>query len=441
MKRRNFIKSTAATAAGASLIPFLPSTSSAAARMFGANDSIKVGVIGVKGQGFNNVKGMLGNEGVECVALCDVDRNVLEKRGGDVAKLQGDKKPKLYDDYRKLLEKKDIDAVIIATPDHWHCLLLTDAIDAGKDVWVEKPIANSIEEINIMEKAVHKSDRVVTVGQWQRSDPHFQDAVDFVRSGQLGDIRTVKAWAYMPWDGNFPIVPDEPAPEGVNYDMWLGPAPSRPFNQHRFHWNWRWFWDYAGGLMTDWGVHLLDFALYGMDQYVPNTVISSGGKFAWPDDAKETPDTQYTIYEFDGFGLVWESAIGIGGGCYGRTHGISYIGNKGTLVLDRGGWEVIPEKIKGELQMEAVPMQKRTGPRGVNLHATNFVECMRSRETPNAPIEIGAHIARVAQLGNIAYRTGSKVFWDNDTQQFIKNDKANELVKASYREPWKLPSF
>jgi predicted dehydrogenase len=441
MKRRKFVKGAAVAAAGTSVIPFLPSASGAVSRITGANDRIRVGVIGVNGMGFSNVSAFLGNDNVECTAICDVDRNVLESRQADIAELQDGIRPELYGDYRKLLDRKDIDIAIIGTPDHWHCLQFVDALDAGKDVYVEKPIANSIEECNIMVAATRKSGRIAQVGQWQRSDPHWQDAVDFVKSGKLGDIRTVKGWAYMGWNGNFPIVPDEPAPEGVDYDLWLGPAPSRKFNPHRFHWNWRWFWDYAGGLMTDWGVHILDFALYGMDQYVPNSVMSSGGKFAYPDDAKDTPDTQYAIYEFDDFGLVWESALGIGGGPYGRTHGVAFLGDNGTLVVNREGWEVIPEKDKDEPRMEAVPLTKPVPPRGLIRHVSNFLECVKTRETPNAPIEIGAHIARFSQLGNIAYRTGRKVYWDNDAQAFINDDKANELVKAHYRKPWKLPKL
>jgi predicted dehydrogenase len=195
--------------------------------------------------------------------------------------------------------------------------------------------------------------------------------------------------------------------------------------------------------MTDWGVHLLDYALYGMNRYVPNSVMSSGGKYAYPGDARETPDTQYSIYEFDDFGLSWESAIGIGKGNYGRGHGVAFIGNNGTLVVDRGGWEVIPEKKEGALLMEAVPFTARDESTGSGLdhHVRNFLECIKTREKPRADIEIGAHIARFAHLGNIAYRTGRKVYWDPQKQQFLNDAKANEFVKAEYRSPWKVPKI
>jgi predicted dehydrogenase len=204
MKRRKFIAGTTAAVAGAGFIPYLPSTAAAAARIKGAADRLRVGAIGVNGMGMADLRSILRNDGVECIALCDVDRNVLEERAAETEKLQG-KKPELFGDFRKMLEKKDIDAVIIGTPDHWHCLPMVEACRAGKDVYVEKPIANSIEECNIMVEAARKYDRIVQVGQWQRSDPHWQNAVSFVRSGKLGAIRTVKAWAYIGWKGELPV--------------------------------------------------------------------------------------------------------------------------------------------------------------------------------------------------------------------------------------------
>ena len=439
MERRKFIKNSTAIAAGASVIPIVPGTASAAARIFGANDKVVIGAIGINGMGMSDLRAFLQQEGVECAALCDVDRNVLEKRATETTELQG-KKPDLYGDYRKLLDRKDIDAVIVGTPDHWHCLPMVEASETGKDVYVEKPLANSIQECDIMIKAADRYDRVIQVGQWQRSDPHWQNVVKFVNGGSLGKIRTVKAWAYIGWKGELPARPDEPVPDGVDYDFWLGPAPARPFNLHRFHFNFRWFWDYAGGLMTDWGVHLLDYALYGMNQYVPNAVMSSGGKYAFPEDARETPDTQFANYEFDDFALVWESTIGISGGLYGRGHGVAFLGENGTLVVDRQGWEVIPEVSQGAPLMEAVPLTAKGGASGLNLHVQNFLECIKSRKTPNASIEIGGHIARIAHLGNIALKTGRKVYWDAENGKFFNDEKANELIKAHYRSPWKLPS-
>ncbi len=412
----------------------------------GPNDRINVGLIGCNGMGFSDLSSMLKMSEISVIALCDVDDSVLNKRAEDLAKA-GIKKPIFYKDYRKLLDNKDIDVVIIGTPDHWHCLLLTDALKAGKDVYCEKPIANSVQECNIMLNAVNASDRMVQIGQWQRSQPHFADAIDFVRTGKLGEIRLSKAWAYQGWMKSVPVLPDAPVPEGVDYDMWLGPAEKRPFNPNRFHFNFRWFWDYAGGLMTDWGVHLLDYSLFGMDAGTPKSVMALGGNFAYPNDAAETPDTLQTVYEYDGFSILWEHATGISNGNYGRDHGISFIGNNGTLVLDRNGWEVIAEeefkgwgKTPGK-RMEDVPLQKSKGS-GLDLHTVNFIEAVKSRDAShlNAPIKVGYDAALVAHLGNVAFKTGERIYWDAAAGQFKESD-ANALLQAHYHNGWKLPAI
>ena len=437
ISRRKFLSNSSFLLAGLGITSALPLEALASIRKrVGANDKINVGLIGCKGMGFSDLTSMLRNSEVQVKALCDIDKNVLRERTADLEKA-GFKKPQWHTDYRRLLEDKEIDAVIVGTPDHWHCLQLTDALEAGKDVYCEKPIANSVQEANIMRNAVHKHDRIVQVGQWQRSMQHFQDAVNFVRSGELGDIRLVKAWAYMGWMKPLPPLPNGKAPEGVDYAMWLGPAPERPFNPNRFHFNFRWFWDYAGGLMTDWGVHLLDFATYAMDVKNPKSVMATGGKFAYPEDAQETPDTMQTVYEFDDFSILWEHAMGIGGGNYGRDHGIAYIGNNGTLVLDRQGWEVIPEGDK----MERTTMKKASD-NGLDLNTRNFVNVVKSRDKSalTCPIEVGYDAALISHLGNIAFKTGNKVHWNADSQTF-REEKANNFLTASYHNKWKLPNY
>ncbi|MBN2273114.1 MAG: Gfo/Idh/MocA family oxidoreductase [Bacteroidales bacterium] len=439
VSRRKFIKNSAVAMAGIGATSSFPLPMKAAAKKISANEKIIVGLIGCKGMGFSNIKAFLQQPEVECAALCDIDQNVLDERLYNLKESYG-KKPAVCNDYRKLLENKDIDAVIIATPDHWHCLQTVHALEAGKDVYVEKPLANTVKECNIIENAARRYKRVIQVGQWQRSDPHWQEAVGFVHSGKLGRVRMVKVWSFVGWKGALPVLPDEPVPAGVDYNMWLGPAPGRPFNRNRFHFTFRWFWDYAGGLMTDWGVHLLDYALLGMNVYSPKSVISSGGKYAFPDDPMETPDTQQAIYEFDDFGLIWEHTIGIYGGNYGRGHGVAYIGEFGTLVVDRNGWEVIPEVKSKTALMEAVPLRKIEG-NGLLLHIRNFLDCMQTRNNPNASVEIGAHIARIAHLGNIAYRTGRKIYWDADTLDIVNDEDAGRLLVPEYREPWQLPGY
>lgn len=427
--RRTFIRSASAIVAGAGLVSALPSS----LRAMAPSDRLNIAAIGINGMGWSDLNAILKNPAARCVALCDVDKNVLDKRVAELT--QRGYAVKAYSDYRKLLEDKDIDAVVIGTPDHWHCLQMTDAVSAGKDVYVEKPLGNSIAEIKAMVAAQERTKRVVQVGQWQRSQKHFQDAVAFVHSGKLGQVRLVKAWAYMGWMHSIPKQPDGTPPPGVDYKSWLGPAETRPFNPNRFHFNFRWYWDYAGGLMTDWGVHLLDYALLGMKAEDPVSVMAAGGKFAYPDDAAETPDTLTTVYQFDGFNIQWEHAIGIDGGPYGRDHGIAFIGNNGTLVLDRGGWEVIPEKGK----MEAVPRQLSVD-NGLDRHAVNFLDVIKSRrlEDLHTPIQAGAHVATIAQLGNIAYKTGKKLNWNADRNRFDDSD-ANKLLAAQYHNGYRLP--
>ena len=435
MTRRDFIEKSAALSAGLTLSPLLMR---AAARPVGANDKIHVGLIGCNGMGFSDLQSFLSNPEFDCIALADIDQGVLDRRAADAEKIQGKKVPYLYKDWRKLIDNKDVDVVIVGTPDHWHCLQLVAACEAGKDVYCEKPLGNSIEECNIMVRAAEKYQRVVQVGQWQRSDPHWQDAMNFVHSGKLGKIRTVRVFSYQGWCPSIPVKPDEAVPEGVDYDMWLGPAPKRPFNRNRFHFTFRWFWDYAGGLMTDWGVHLLDYALYGMNVTTPHSIMASGGKFGYPDDACETPDLLQTIYTFNDFTVMWDHSIGINDGAYGRSHGLGFVGENGTLVIDRGGWEVIPENVNGSQRMEAVALQKSYGGGGLNLHVKNFLECLKARtpEKCNASIQIGAHIAKFAHLGNIAYRTGKKLVWDGKT---FHDKKADAYLCKEYRAPWKLP--
>ncbi|MBD0375007.1 MAG: Gfo/Idh/MocA family oxidoreductase [Flavisolibacter sp.] len=435
--RRKFIANSSLLVAGAGLSSLLPLESLAAIqKKISPNEAIQVGLIGCNGMGFSDLSSMLKTGEIQVKALCDVDDSVLQKRTADLEKA-GVKKPDTYKDFRKLLDDKDIDVVIIGVPDHWHCLMLTNALEAGKDVYCEKPIANTKQEADTMVNAVKKHNKIVQIGQWQRSNQHFADAVDFVRSGKLGNIRLVKAWAYQGWMNSVPPKPDGPPPPGVDYTMWLGPAPMRPFNPNRFHFTFRWFWDYAGGLMTDWGVHLMDYVLHGMNVSTPKSVMALGGKFAYPNDAQETPDTMQTVYDFGTFAALWEHAMGINGGNYGRDHGIAYIGNNGTLVVNRGGWEVIPE----EKKMEAIPLNKPKD-NGLDKHTRNFIDAVKSRNAGslNAPIQVGYNAALISLLGNVAYKTGRKIHWDDNKKQFEEKE-ANEFLKANYHNNWKVPNY
>ncbi|ESQ88247.1 oxidoreductase [Asticcacaulis sp. AC460] len=402
------------------------------------SDTVRVGVIGVKGMGWANMKAHLEVPGVEVVTLCDIDDNVLGPRANEFKTMTG-KAPRIERDYRRLLDDKDIDSVIIATPDHWHCLMTVDACSAGKAMYVEKPLGNSIAECQAMVAAKQRHNSVVQVGQWQRSNQHWADAIAFVHSGKLGRVRMAKAWAYLP---NAPLLaakPDAPVPAGVNYDMWLGPAPKRPFNPNRFHYTFRWFWDYGGGTMTDWGVHLMDMAILGMKAGAPKSVMSAGGMYAFPTSAAETPDTQTAFFDYGDFSIQWEHSLAIGNGNYGRQTAVAFIGENGTLVVDRGNWMVVPEKSGETFKMAEVPITP-VSDKGLSKHAANLIACIKDRSLkPNCTIEEAANTAIICQMGNIAHRTGSKITWDAARNSFDVAE-ANKLVTPTYRAPWKLPS-
>jgi predicted dehydrogenase len=439
MRRRDFIASTA-------LVSGVYGLGSRLAAGAERNDRLQVGVIGCNGMGWANTESLLKNEDVDLVAICDVDRSVVERRLADHAQLRSNT-PSVFSDYRELLAAADVDAVVIGTPDHWHCRQLLDAVRAGKHVYVEKPVANTIEECRLMLDAARETGMLVQTGQWQRSGPHYRRAREIVRSGVLGKIRLVRTWAYQGWMQPVPVLPDEPVPAGVDYEMWLGPAPERPFNRNRFHFSFRWFWDYAGGLMTDWGVHEIDIALWVMGATAPKSVMASGGKLAYPDDASETPDTLQAVFEYPEFTMLWEHATGIDQGPYRRPEGIAFVGNNGTLIVTRGGFEVYPEKEfvgwgeEGPPKME--PIAAEYPPEGVSyldLHTRNFVDAIRANDPAllNTPIESGSVAAINAQMGNIAFRTGEKIYWDAGEGEFRDNARANRLARASYHNGWTL---
>jgi predicted dehydrogenase len=426
-------------AASAALTP-LSQAFAQRGRRVSANDKVQVGLIGCKGMGWADLTAMSKLADVTPVALCDVDATVLGNRGTELQKASG-RTPRLYDDYRRMLDDKDVDAVIIATPDHWHALLLIDAMSAGKDAYCEKPLGNSIAECRAMVAAKQRYKGVVQVGQWQRSNQHWADAIAYVQSGDIGRIRKVKAWAYQGWMKNIVPQPDQAPPPGVNYDRWLGPAPKRPFNPNRFHFNWRWYWDYAGGLMTDWGVHLIDIALLGMKAQTPRSISSLGGKYGYPGSAMETPDTQTAIFDFGDYSVEWEHAVGISHGPYsGRDHGVAFVGETGTLVVDRGQWYVSPEVSDGKELTYEVPVTPIKD-NGLERHTANFIACVKDRSlTPACPIESAANTASVCQMGNIAWRTGHKLHWDAKTGRFKGDPAANALITRHYRAPYRLPA-
>lgn len=435
--RRQFLSNTSKVIAATTLAP-LAGTQAKATQKISAADKIVVALIGCRSMGFGDLANALKQPGVECGALCDVDENVLQSRAADVEKLQG-KKPVLYKDFRKLLENSDINAVIIGTPDHWHCLPFVAACQAGKDIYVEKPLANSIGECDVMVRAARKYNRVVQVGQQQRSAPHFQAAMAFIKSGKIGDVRKVNIWGNFNYGIGQPKAPDEAPPAGVDWDMWLGPAPQRSFNKTRFHGSWRLFWDYGGGLVTDWGVHLFDIALWAKDiKNLPQAVVATGGNFAFPGHAHETFDTMSVSCQLPNYLINWEHAAGTQTGPYDRNYGLAFTGNDATLVINREGWEVYPEVADGQYKIPAMP--KQGGGESHEPHMKNFIECIRTRKDPACTVEQARLTAVYTHMANIALRTGTRLEWHEETKNFGSNAAANALITPAYRKPWKFPN-
>lgn len=444
MTRRNFLNRSAGVAAAAGALgtgASLAETVTASPRSVSPNDKIGVALIGCGGMGKSDLRAILRLDEVECLAVADVDQTRIAE-GIDLVAERRENRPDGYQDFRRVIERKDIDAVIVGTPDHWHALPTIYACQEGKDVYVEKPLATSIEEGRAMVNAARTHGRIVQVGTQQRSAQHFADAVAFVQSGQLGKIRLVRAWAYIDWKAPLGSPPDEAPPPEVDYDMWLGPAPQRPFNRARFHWDFRWFWDYSGGLMTDWGAHMVDVAAWAMAED-PIGAMASGGKLGYPDDIMETPDTQQSIIEFPSFTLIWEHMLGCGVGLWQREHGVQFHGNNGILVVDRNGWEVHsetervgrPDRI---YRMAGVPRQPGSGEFHF-AHVRNFLECMKTRKSPAADVETNHRSVNACHLGNVALRLRRHVHWDASKERFPDDPEAQELAGRRYRAPWVLP--
>ncbi len=450
MKRRYFIAGSGIAGA----MSQRPTT----ARPVPASDRIRVGVIGHGGMGHMDMLDFMRNPEVDVVAVCDVRRRsidrAMEAAGG---------KAKAYGDYRRLLEQKDIDAVIIATPDHWHALMCVDACSAGKDVYVEKPVSRCVREGRLMVEAARRHNRVVQVGLQQRSGTHFQRAVKYIQDGRLGAIHYVQCWIHMIADPQgIGFTQDSEPPTDIDWGLWLGPAPSIPYNANRSR-TWRFFFDYAGGMITDWGTHLIDIAQWAMNVKAPLTAMGCGGKY-YMKDQREIPDTQQVVFEYPGFLLnfscLWHSTYGHNGDPGWKpfgSYGILFNGSRGSLFVDRAGFEIVPQgrsKSEGQSQTfrEAfddlaglgiyfttdVQAERSTTSLQHVPHVRNFLDCLKSRKRPVADIEIGHEVTATCHIGNIAYRTGEKIVWDAQAERITNNAKANELLTRRYAEPWKL---
>lgn len=410
----------------------------------GANDTVVLGLIGGRNRGKDIALSSI-RDGAEVKTFCDIDDAILEGVGAEITSLQN-RKPKYEKDFRRVLDDPEIDAVLIATPDHWHAYQVIAACQAGKDVYIEKPLCQTIAEGHRMRDAARHYGRIVQVGTQRRSGLHFRSAVEYVASGQLGKVCLMKGWMCQVREsiGN---PPNQDPPPGVDYDLWLGPAPKRPFNPLRFHYNWRFFWDYGNSELGNQGIHMLDIALWAIaemrksDQNLPLR-ISGGAGIYWLDDAKEVPDTQTTTFDYGDLMLIWElRSFQSFHPMEGTTAGTAFYGTEGTLVVDHTGWQVYGSDGKLVREVGASADDPVLGREGGRSHTRRFLDSVRSRELPNADIEIGRRSTVLCHLGNISYHLGRDVRFDPETETFGDDREANALLAKEYRPPWELPKI
>ncbi len=428
-ERRGFLKT-----AGASLAaPFFTG------RVLGANSKLSVAFIGMGKMGRSNLNYAMKQENVVVPAVCDVYQRNLDW-AADYAKQHGSPDVKSLKDFREILADKSVDAVCIATPDHWHAYMTVEACKAGKDVYVEKPISVTIDEGKKMVQAARKYNRVVQAGTMQRSADHFQKAAAMVRSGELGTVAFVRTWNYSnsPPEG-YGNPPDTDPPSTLDWNSWLGPAPMHAFNANRFGVDpndkyfstFRWFWDYAGGMMTDWGVHWLDIVQLAFNEAMPKNVSATGGKF-WIKDNRDTPDTLQVTYEYPGFIATYENRNSNSQSMFEKSGGILFCGTKATLFVDRGGYKVVPENGGG-----VEPAEVKSTSSGNLAHWANFIECIKTRQRPTSDIEKCFRSTSTCLLGNIALRSRIHLDWD-DQKLTIAQPEARKYMSREERKPWKI---
>ncbi len=467
IERREFLKSTGrAITAGAAALAL-------GGKILGANDRVRVAICGVRGRGTDHIKGFPRVPGTEIAALCDIDENILSQRIGDVEKMNLPK-PKSYVDVRKLLEDKDIDAISIATPNHWHSLMAIWGCQAGKDVYVEKPCSHNTFEGRQLVRVVKKYNRICQHGSQWRSNPGMLEAMKHLRDGTIGDVYMARGLCFK-WRPSIGHAEQEPVPAGVHYDLWTGPAPMKPFTRNRFHYNWHWIWDTGNGEVGNQAIHEIDIARAGLGVGFPTSVSAMGGHFMFEDD-QETPNTLNATYVFEATNgkrkmmevevrhWITNHEAEIGTGAYGsssvppagltgdaskkpaekkpatqqslgpkdaktNTVGNIFYGSSGYLAID--GYDAYKTWLTGEV--EPGPHGKASGD-----HYANFIDCIRSRraEDIHSPIE-EAHISTtLVHLANASYRLGRTLKFDAATEQVINDDEANALLRGTYRAPY-----
>ena len=441
--RRSFAKAGAAATLGLMAAQAVPAY---AARPLGANDRIRLGFIGVANRGGQLLDAFLTHKDIEVVALCDVNSTTLGKANDKFA----GGKAETFGDFRKIVDHQGIDAVVIATPDHWHAIQSVDACDAGKDVYVEKPLSVTVHEGRRMVEAARRNQRVVQVGTHRRSSPLYTRLVEMVEGGQLGKVTVSRAYrlANMHPAGIGHVKPSDPPPD-LDWNMWLGPRPERPYQANIAPYRFRW-WHLYSSQMANWGVHYLDAIRWMTGELAPRSICAMGGKFAVDDD-RTIPDTLEVTYQFDSGRLAIFGQYEASSNPILKTGEIELRGTRGTLYCDEGSFEVIPERASRAFPA-AIADFKPSGPlmepmqgtdKGGNdnltaLHARNFLDCMRSREKPNADIEIGHRSTTFSHLANISLATAMRLEWDAEQEKFTNSDEANGLLHYEYRKPWKL---
>ena len=439
INRRDFLKvTTAAAAVGASVFSINAS---------GANERIIVGEMGCGGRGSWLAETFAKRNDVELRYCADPDLRRAEGLARSIERITGTR-PKVTQDFRHILDDPEVNAMGNATPDHWHALGTILACQAGKDVYVEKPTSHSIWESRKMVEAARKYERIVQVGTQTRTGEYAQRAFEFIRSSDFGDFHLVRV-LNSKVRSDIGKKEDSPPPDGVDYDMWLGPAPQRPFNENRFHYAWHWFWDYSGGDIINDGVHQIDLMRWMIDRTYPKSVSSAGGIHYFEDD-QETPDTHIVNWDYDGLTVIFEQSLwspymkkttlefrdldDLPDWRFNGTR-IEIYGSKQFMILGRhgDGWEAF--NADGESILKT--------PGYFNLmqiaHVANFIDCVRTRQLPRADIEQVHLSTLLCHYGNIAYRVGRRLHIDPETEGFLHDDEANALVRRTYREPWVVP--
>jgi predicted dehydrogenase len=421
-------------------------------RILGANDRLRIGYIGLGNRGDQVHDAFLEHGDAETAAVCDLREDYM-----DFAVKKSRATPKKYKEYKRLLEDKSVDAVVIATPDHWHALMFIDACNAGKDVYVEKPLSLTVVEGRKMVDTAARTKRVVQVGIQRRSSPFLKEAADFVQSGGIGQVTVAKSYHIMnEWPNGIGNPADASPPSEEEWEMWLGPAPKVPYNRNRTYYNFRWFYAYSGGQLTNFGVHYMDMIRWCIGKDAPRGVTAMGGKYAVKDN-REIPDTLEALWEFDGPAMVIFSQFNANAAPGNiQDSEIELRGTKGTMYIHGNRWEVVPEKVTEMSRSARSPLDrvserayepsKKTiieprsakGSQDTAFHARNFLDCVKSRAKCNCDILTG-HLSTAATLiANIAHKTRNYLEWDYRSERFTNSETANRYLHYKYRAPFKL---